>query len=734
MFEIKDIKPRIYQETILATATKKNTLVVLPTGMGKSMIFLLTAISRLNSFPNSKVLILSPTKPLCSQHKKTIEKYSNIANIELFTGTVSPAKREELWKGARIIIATPQTIEADIINERINLEDVSLIVFDECHRAVQNYSYTWISKQYHKKAKYPRILGLTASPGSKEEVIKEVIKNLFIEEIEIRTEESPDVKPYIKDVDITQIKVDLPEEFKEVKDFLDGCLKTKLQTLKEMGIVNNINLTKKELLGIQGTLQGRLIRGERDFQIMRAISIVAEIIKVEHALGLIETQGSHALYSYMKNLYEGAEKTKVKATKNLVKDLNFHSAYIKTQILVREGIEHSKISELKKIVNEEISKDDKMKIMVFTQYRDTASFLEKELNKISKTKAKIFVGQAKKADTGLTQKEQLKIIEDFTNHHYNVIISSSVGEEGLDIPQIDLVIFFEPIPSAIRSIQRRGRTARLEKGRVIVLMTKNSRDEMYYWIAYHKEKRMKDILINLKQRMGGELKTPQSTLKSFSEEKRLKVFADSREKNSTILKELINQKVSVETKNLDVADYIISERVGIERKEIGDFINSIIDKRLLTQIKNLKDNFSNPILILEGEEDIYSVRNIHPNAIRGMLATIAIDFGIPIIRTKNQIDTASLIKVIANREQNSEKREVGVRFDKKPLTTKEQQEFIIESLPGIGPSLAKSLLKEFKSVKNVINAHPEKMQNVEKMGPKKTQEISRVLEESYGGD
>ena len=222
--------------------------------------------------------------------------------------------------------------------------------------------------------------------------------------------------------------------------------------------------------------------------------------------------------------------------------------------------------------------------------------------------------------------------------------------------------------------------------------------------------------------------------RKINEKPKPEIVADSREKNSTILKELINQKVSVETKNLDVADYIISERVGIERKEIGDFINSIIDKRLLTQIKNLKDNFSNPILILEGEEDIYSVRNIHPNAIRGMLATIAIDFGIPIIRTKNQIDTASLIKVIANREQNSEKREVGVRFDKKPLTTKEQQEFIIESLPGIGPSLAKSLLKEFKSVKNVINAHPEKMQNVEKMGPKKTQEISRVLEESYGGD
>ncbi|MEK6952490.1 MAG: ERCC4 domain-containing protein, partial [Nanoarchaeota archaeon] len=319
----------------------------------------------------------------------------------------------------------------------------------------------------------------------------------------------------------------------------------------------------------------------------------------------------------------------------------------------------------------------------------------------------------------------------FTNNNYNVIVSSSVGEEGLDIPQVDLVIFYEPIPSAIRSIQRRGRTARLEKGRVIVLMTKNTRDEMYYWVSFHKEKRMNELLSKLKERLQGKLEKPQSTLKEFTDEKKLKVFADSRERGSTILKELINLGLSVETKNLDVADYIISERVGIERKDVKDFVNSIIDKRLFSQIKNLKENFSNPLIILEGEEDIYSVRNIHPNAIRGMLATIAISFGIPIIRTKNQLDTAELIKVIAKREQDAESKDIGVRLEKKPLTTKEQQEFIIESLPGIGPSLAKSLLLEFKTVKSLINAEPEKIQKVDKMGPKKTEEIIRILNEFY---
>ncbi len=734
MFEIKDLKPRLYQETILATIIKKNTLIVLPTGMGKSIIFLLAAISRLNNFQKSKVLILAPTKPLCSQHQKTIQTHSNIGNVELFTGAVLPLKRKELWEAANVVVATPQTIESDIVNERINLEDVSLLVFDECHRAVQNYAYTWISKQYHKKARFPRIIGLTASPGDTLEKIEHVSKNLFIEDVEIRTEDSPDVAPYIQKLDIDLIKLSLPEEFQETRNFLKEALKSKLGIIKELGVVNNTDLTKKDLLNLQASLQGKLIRGEKDFQVMRAISVIAEIIKIEHALELLETQGAYPLYAYLKNLYHEAENTKVKATKNLAADLNFHSAYIKTQNLIKENIEHPKITELKKIIQQEISKNHDIKIMVFNHYRESASFIEKELNKIENVKAKLFVGQAKKADTGLTQKEQVKIIEDFTNNNYNVIVSSSVGEEGLDIPQVDLVIFYEPIPSAIRSIQRRGRTARLEKGRVIVLMTKNTRDEMYYWVSFHKEKRMNELLSKLKERLQGKLEKPQSTLKEFTDEKKLKVFADSREKGSTILKELINLGLSVETKNLDVADYIISERVGIERKDVKDFVNSIIDKRLFSQIKNLKENFSNPLIILEGEEDIYSVRNIHPNAIRGMLATIAISFGIPIIRTKNQLDTAELIKVIAKREQDAESKDIGVRLEKKPLTTKEQQEFIIESLPGIGPSLAKSLLLEFKTVKSLINAEPEKIQKVDKMGPKKTEEIIRILNEFYEKD
>jgi len=194
---LKDFKPRLYQETILATTVNHNTLVVLPTGMGKTAISMMLSVQRFKQYPKSKVLILAPTRPLVEQHIETFRKHIDInkEKTNVFTGFVKPEKRAELWKTSKVIFSTPQGLENDIITNRIDLKDVSLIVFDEAHRAIGDYAYVFIAKQYHKKAKYPRILALTASPGSDLEKIQEVTKNLFIEEVEIRTDQDPDVKP-----------------------------------------------------------------------------------------------------------------------------------------------------------------------------------------------------------------------------------------------------------------------------------------------------------------------------------------------------------------------------------------------------------------------------------------------------------------------------------------------------------------------------------------------------------
>jgi Fanconi anemia group M protein len=734
---IKNFKPRLYQESILNTIIGKNTLVVLPTGLGKTNIFLMLTAHRLKMYPNSKILFVGPTKPLIDQYLSVFKKHFDIKedDMAIFTGMVKPSKREELWKKCKIIFSTPQGLENDIISGRIDLKDVSLLGVDEAHRATGNYAYVFVAKQYQKLAKYPRILALTASPGSDMEKIKEVCQNLHIEDIEVRTNEDPDVKPYVQEMEIDWLDVELGDRFFEIQKYLNVCLKERLEKLKSWGLLQRKDTSfvgKKDLLALQGQIHGRIAKGEKDPAMWSGISILAEVMKVYHAVELVETQGVNALHKYLKNLYNESFKTKVKAVKNLVADPNFRSALFKTEKLLEEEIEHPKLIKLKKIVEEEIEKNKDVKMIVFNQYRDNACDIRDKLNSSECVNAELFVGQTKKGGTGLSQKEQKEILDKFRENEFNIIVATSIGEEGLDIPKVDLVIFYEPIPSAIRTIQRRGRTGRQEKGRVIILMAKKTRDEGYRWSAHHKEKRMYRNLETLKKKIFGVISKPEKTLNSFVQKKdKVKIFVDHREKGSGVIKALIDLDAELKLEQLDTADFILSSRVGVEFKNVEDFVNSIIDGRLLNQIKDLKNSFERPLIIIEGENDIYSVRKVHKNAIQGMLATIAISYGIPIIQTKSNMETASLLVNIAKREQEEKGKEFDMHSSKKPLTLKEQQEYIVSSLPGIGASLAKPLLKKFKTVKKIVNAKKEQLEKVSKIGDKKADEIRKVLDSEY---
>ncbi len=735
MVNIKNFAPRLYQETIMASCAKGNCLIILPTGLGKTKTAILATAQRLNSFPKSKILFLTVTKPLAEQIYNEVKECIDLDEdkIVLFTGSVSPKKREELWKNSVVIVSTPQCIENDIINNRIILDDVSLLIADEAHNAVKDYSYTWVAKQYHKKSKYPRIIGLTASPGSDLEKIQEVCKNLYIEEIEIRTDKDPDVRPYVHDIDVNWVDVELPKAFLEAKKYLQNFLNDRLERLKKWGILRRTDLryvSKTELLALQAQLRGRASSGEKDFVVWTAISVLAEIMKISHGLELLETQGVIPLYKYMSKFNNDASTTKVKAVKNIVKDLNFRSAFVKVSKLHEEKVEHPKLIELQKIVEKEIKDSDK-KIIVFNQYRDNAVDVVEKLNNIENVNAKLFVGQLKKGGTGLSQKEQKGVLDEFREGKFNVLVATSIGEQGLDIPQVDTVIFYEPIPSAIRQIQRRGRTGRHGEGKVIVLVTKNTMDEGYRWSAHHKEKRMYRNLENLKKKLTLFLNTKEEKITNYVKSDKIKIFADFREKGSGIIKELIEMDVELKLEALPAADYILSSRVGVEYKTVEDFIQSIIDGRLLQQIKSLKNNFERPLLIIDGVEDIYSVRNVHANAIRGMLAAITVSYGVPILYTKNFKDTAQLLNIIAKREQEETGKDFSLHPQKKAMSIKEQQEYIISSLPGVGSLLSKPLLKHFKSVKNIINAEQKELEKVEKIGKKKAEKIKDIVDREY---
>ncbi|MBN1386707.1 DEAD/DEAH box helicase [Candidatus Woesearchaeota archaeon] len=733
---IKNFEPRLYQQTVVSTCVDYNTLVILPTGMGKTNIFLMLAAHRLRNYPNSKILLLGPTRPLIDQYLDVFRTNFDIAEdqMAIFTGMISPEKRQKLWQSSKIIFSTPQGLENDLISGKISLEDVSLIGFDESHRAVGDYSYVFIAKNYYNKAKYPRILGLTASPGHDLEKISEVCRNLFIEEIEIRTEDDPDVKPYIQDVAISWVKVELPDDFRLIQKNLKHCFDSKLQTIKDNGYIKGLKSTlmgKKELLSIMGSLHKDIAGGNKDFDLMRAVSLLAEAMKVQHALELLESQGITPLFQYMEKLNNDARTSNVKAVQNLVRDLNFRTAYYRARELFEKGVEHPKLERLREMVKSELSKGQDVKIIVFNQFRDSALKIVSELKKIDGVNPVLFVGQMKKKDTGMSQKEQQEVLEKFRDNGFNVLVATSVAEEGLDIPAVDTVIFYEPVPSVIRTIQRKGRTGRQEKGKVFVLMTKGTRDEGYRWSAHHKENKMYRTLHELKTSM--KLKKPrkEAPLDGFLSETPLYVYADLREKGSGIMKDLIGKGFSIQLKNLEVGDYVLSSRCAVEIKTVPDFVDSIIDGRLLSQLKELKKNFERPLVLLVGQEDIYSQRKIHPNAIRGMFSTIALSYGIPIMQAKDSQEAASLLAIMAKREQEQTSKDFNPHGSRKPMSQKELQEYIVSSLPGVGSGLAKPLLEHFGSVKKVMDASEERLQKVDKIGPNKAKEIRSILDEDY---
>jgi Fanconi anemia group M protein len=731
----EEFKPRIYQQTILNTAVKYNTLVVLPTGLGKTAISMMLAAHRLQNYPESKILVLAPTKPLVEQHLQTFKKYMDIdeSKLALFTGLVKSEKRQELWKNAKIVFSTPQGLENDIISNKIDIKDVSLLVFDEAHRAVKGYSYVWVADRYSKIAKYPRILGLTASPGSDTESITEVCRNLYIEQVELRSDDDADVRQYVQDIEMQWVSVELNEDINSVRNYLISCYRRKLKDIEELGVVQrNLNgVSKKEIISMQAHLHGELARGDKSFPLLKTVSLLAEALKVEHALELVETQDLDSLKNYIETLKEQAVTTKIQAVKNLIADVDFRNASAKTDLLIERNVEHPKLIKLREILTDMFSEGDGKKIIIFTQFRETGAKIVGEINKIKGVNARLFVGQQKKALTGMSQKEQIETLGKFRNGDFNTIVMTSVGEEGLDIPSVDEVIFYEPIPSAIRTIQRRGRTGRNEKGKVTVLVTKGTRDEAYRWSSHHKEKRMHRILKDIKKTIGFGIKKEEGLGKYIADNTGSLVFVDHRERNNAIVKQLIELGCEIRVTQLNSADYVVSDRTGIEFKNVSDFVDSIIDGRLLDQLGELKRNYDRPLIIIEGEEDIYSMRKIHPNAIRGMLANISISYGIPILQTKNPRETANLIWIIARREQEKRGNAFSPHSEKKAMTLTQQQEYIVSSFPNVGPVIAESLLKHFKTIKNIVNADAEELEKIEKVGKKTANNLKEMFEKEY---
>jgi Fanconi anemia group M protein len=477
------IEEREYQLNILNTAVKNNTLCVLPTGLGKTPIAILLAVDRLTKFPEKKILMMSPTRPLCAQHEKSFKNILTIDEelISLVTGIIRPDDRRVIYKNSRIIIATPQTIENDLKNYVIDLNDFSLLVFDECHRAVKDYAYTYVADRY-KEIPNHLILGLTASPGSSEEKIKQICKNLGIKSVEIRTEIDEDVSEFVKDIKLEYVKLNLPDDMRYAQENLKIALRFRLERLKEYSIHVN---RKSELLQAQKKISNR-IHTEKKPILYYLASLTAETIKIWHALELLETQSIKSLKIYFDKLRDN----KIKSNVRVLNDKNVKNAIMYFE---KPGLEHPKIEKLREIIKKEIGENKNVSIIIFSHYRDNIDKIHENLEPVCRPV--ILIGQ--RGEKGLTQKEQIDVIKDFNAGYYNCLITSPIGEEGLHIPSADIAIFYDSVPSEIRTIQRRGRVGRTKVGKIIFLLTKKTRDESNFYASMYKERRMKTILRQL---------------------------------------------------------------------------------------------------------------------------------------------------------------------------------------------------------------------------------------------
>ena len=419
------------------------------------------------------------------------------------------------------------------------------------------------------------------------------------------------------------------------------------------------------------------------------------------------------------------------------------------------------------------------------------------------------------ADHEMSQKEQIKTLEEFKDGTYNVLVATSVAEEGLDIAECDLIIFYDVVPSAIRTIQRRGRTGRKREGSIKILMTKGTREEGYYWASKKREKEMNKSLKDLKKSKiklkegkpsrGGILdyipklpkkkdskidiqtnnqtniqtdtstilnnnqkvkevkydnkienntgskiknKTGNTTEESNSQKKDhlekyiapeefggksqgLEILVDNRETQGAVVRYLSLGGIDMVLKNLPVADYILSEEVGIERKEAMDFNQSIIDGRIFDELIRLKENFTTPILIIEGNP--VGKTGIPKAAVLGALASIVIKLKITIMYTEDAQETADIIIAFTKKCQEKKVSKSKI-YKKKAGTIAQAQENIIGGVPGINFFRAQSLLCHFSNLKNIFNASEDELIDVSGVGKNTANKIKQIAENDYNGD
>ena len=496
---------RDYQYTIVRSSLFSNTLVALPTGLGKTFIAATVMLNFYRWTRKAKIVFVAPTKPLVSQQVDACFTVAGIPRCEttLLTGEVSPGLRAEEWQSKRVFFMTPQTLQNDLSNGMANPKDIVLLVIDEAHRATGEYAYAKVVKFMRRFNDSFRILALTATPGSKVEGVQEIINNLGISHVEIRTEDSLDIRQYVQKRYVDQILVDPSDEIHEIRDLFSKALKPLTHKLSQQNIYwgrDPMQMTTFGLLKNKNEwLAGPGRHAPKPVKLMIQ-ALFAILQSLAHSIKLLNFHGIRPFYANLKEFRDGVEAVASagskgpKNKKQLIADKNFQEMMQKVEMWMGRDdfISHPKILHLCDTVLSHFLDHGKTsgsipmsgsgtRIIIFSEYRDSAEDIVKILNKHRPlVRASVFVGQAdSKRSEGMNQKMQLETIRQFKKGELNVLVATSIGEEGLDIGQVDLIICYDASASPIRMLQRMGRTGRQRAGKIVLLLMRGKEEDNY---------------------------------------------------------------------------------------------------------------------------------------------------------------------------------------------------------------------------------------------------------------
>jgi Fanconi anemia group M protein len=472
----QSLERRDYQIEMANKCSEVSSMIVLPTGLGKTAISLLSIANYLEKYPNKGCIILAPTRVLVHQHYDFLLKHLNVGmdRIGVITGENPMWEREDVWR-KKVVCATPQIMRGDLKRGIIELESTSLVIFDEAHRTIGDYAYCFIAEELAKVNPIAKVIGMTASLPSDRDKVFAILKTLGVHNIELRDHESEDVRSYVQETKIDWIEVELSEPIRQIIGLLKKALAGYTEQFKQAGLTTKILGSR---IGLKTLLQLKKdIESQGRYELRSALY---SSIRLVHALDLVETQGITAFIRFFERL---SARGRVMGFKKLMNNEFVKDAYEIAIGARLVGEEHPKITKLTEIL---YSLKENEKAIVFTGFRDSVEELHQRLSD-----AGFSVGYliGKSGLTGQSQDEQIQALNDLKRGKFNILIATQVGEEGLDVAECNLVVFYDNVSSAVRFIQRRGRTGRKAPGRVVSFITKDTKDEAYFWIV---KKRMRE--------------------------------------------------------------------------------------------------------------------------------------------------------------------------------------------------------------------------------------------------